>query len=445
MAVGAGLLVAAVLSLRTGSRPVVELSSDLPGIGSRTIITLAGGEPRRGLSLLVIELIQGDRVVELERRVFAPLPAWKFWGGQTDETIVEIPVGSTVTEGLINGEAVVRATASGAGTWLRSGPQTIVELRLPVRLTPPSLRVLSRQHYPKQGGSEAVVYLLGDHVARHGVEAGSSFFPGHALPSGGPGETFALFAVPHDLEPDATIRLIAVDDVGNRSERTFVDRLRPRAIRRDAIELSDAFMSRVAPEIEARTPELDGAGSLVERYLAINSGLRVRNRRAIADLATASQPEFLWRGAFLPMPNGQVMARFADHRTYLYAGDEVDQQDHLGYDLASVQRAPVPAANAGVVVKAEFLGIYGNVVIVDHGYGLMSLYGHLSSLGVATGDAVTRGQTIGHTGATGLAGGDHLHFGIFLHGVATDPVEWFDADWIRNRLVSKLGLGGSPA
>lgn len=442
--VGASLLVAVMISLRAGRRPTVELSSDLPGIGPRTLVTLTGSEPRRGLTLLVVELIQGDRVLELERRNFEPVPAWKLWGGRMDETIVEIPVGATVTEGLVNGEAVVRATASGAGTWLRSAPRTTVELRLPVRLSPPSLRVLSSQHYPKQGGSEAVVYLVGGNVARHGVEAGGAFFPGYPLPGGGADEAFALFAVPHDMEPDATIRLIAVDDVGNRSDRAFVDRLRPRDIRRDAIELSDGFMSRVAPEIEARTPELDGAGSLVERYLAINSGLRVTNRRAIADLAAATRREFLWRGAFMPMPSGQVMARFADHRTYLYLGEEVDRQDHLGYDLASVQRAPVPAANAGVVVKAEFLGIYGNVVIIDHGYGLLSLYGHLSSLEVAEGDDVRRGQTIGRTGATGLAGGDHLHFAIFLHGVATDPVEWFDPDWIQNRVSSKLRLGGNP-
>ncbi len=141
------------------------------------------------------------------------------------------------------------------------------------------------------------------------------------------------------------------------------------------------------------------------------------------------------------MPNGQVMARFGDRRTYRYGGEEVDRQVHLGYDLASVRRAEVPAANAGTVVAARFLGIYGNVVVIDHGYGLLSLYGHLSSIDVSEGEAIERGRTVGRTGVTGLAGGDHLHFGMFLHGVAVDPVEWLDADWIENRIASKL----SPA
>ncbi|MDH3402512.1 MAG: M23 family metallopeptidase [Acidobacteriota bacterium] len=441
--IAAAILVAAVLALRTGGRPTVELESDLPGIGPRTIVTARGREPGRGLTGLVVELVQGERVVELAARTYEPLPAWKFWGARTAEATLEVPVGSEVTPGLVEGDATVRVTARGARAWLRGAGEATAQLALPVRLTPPRIAVVSSQHYPTQGGSEAVVYRLDSEVARHGVEAGEAFFPGYELPGGG--NRFALFAVPYDLAPGTPIRLVAVDDVGNRSEREFVDRLRPREIRSDRVELSDEFMARVAPAIEAQTPGLSGSGSLVDRYLAINSGLRAANRRTVAELAAGTARELLWQGPFLAMPNGQVMARFADHRTYLYGGAEIDRQDHLGYDLASVQHAPVPAANAGVVVMAEFLGIYGNVVIVDHGYGLMSLYGHLSALDVTPGDRVERGQTLGRTGMTGLAGGDHLHFGIFLQGVPVDPVEWLDADWIRNRVSRKLDAGGSPA
>jgi murein DD-endopeptidase MepM/ murein hydrolase activator NlpD len=74
------------------------------------------------------------------------------------------------------------------------------------------------------------------------------------------------------------------------------------------------------------------------------------------------------------------MASFADRRSYVYRGQTVDQQDHLGLDMAGVSHAPVPASNDGVVVLARFFGIYGNAVVIDHGYGLMSLYGHLSSI-----------------------------------------------------------------
>jgi murein DD-endopeptidase MepM/ murein hydrolase activator NlpD len=435
--------VVTLISLRVGGKPEAELSADLPGIGPRTLVTAIGREPDRGLRRMTLELLQGERVTPLAERDFETRPSWSFWGERTAEAQIAVPIGSTVTEGLVAGEATLRLTLWRAGTWLRNPGPVVQELFLPVRLTPPRVSVLSSQHYPKRGGSEAIVYRFGEGVVRHGVQAGEEFFPGFPLPGGG--DSFALFAVPHNLAPDGEIRLVVVDDVGHRTERAFVDRLRSREARHDTINVGDAFIEQVAPEIESQTPELSAAGSLVDRYLAINSKLRVSNRQKIADLARDSASQFLWQGAFMPMPNGQVMARFADRRTYLYEGREVDRQDHLGFDLASVRRARVPAANSGIVVMTQFLGIYGNVVVIDHGYGLMSLYGHLSSFEVATGDRVERGQTLGRTGATGLAGGDHLHFGVFLHGVATDPVEWLDQEWIDNRILAKLGtaVGGA--
>jgi murein DD-endopeptidase MepM/ murein hydrolase activator NlpD len=133
------------------------------------------------------------------------------------------------------------------------------------------------------------------------------------------------------------------------------------------------------------------------------------------------------------------MSAFADRRTYLHEGREVDRQDHLGFDLASLRGAAVPASNAGVVLLADYFGIYGNTVVLDHGHGLMTLYAHLSAVDTAAGQTVERGQSIGRTGQTGLAGGDHLHFTVLLHGYPVTPVEWWDAKWIRDRVALKLG------
>jgi murein DD-endopeptidase MepM/ murein hydrolase activator NlpD len=157
------------------------------------------------------------------------------------------------------------------------------------------------------------------------------------------------------------------------------------------------------------------------------------------DLAESSAPAFLWNERFLQMPNTQVMSTFADRRTYLYEGRPVDEQTHLGYDLASTRRASVPAANNGIVVLARYFGIYGNAVVIDHGFGLMSLYGHLSSIAVSEGEEVARGQSVGRSGQSGLAGGDHLHFTMLLQGLPVNPVQWWDAHWIRDRLSTKLG------
>jgi murein DD-endopeptidase MepM/ murein hydrolase activator NlpD len=142
------------------------------------------------------------------------------------------------------------------------------------------------------------------------------------------------------------------------------------------------------------------------------------------------------------MGNSQVEANFADYRTYMYRGQEVDRQVHLGFDLASTAASPLVASNSGKVVHAGWLGIYGNCVIIDHGMGVASLYGHLSSIEVKAGDGVKRGQQIGRSGMTGLAGGDHLHFTMLVHGRAVNPVEWWDPHWIADRIDRKLREAG---
>ena len=122
----------------------------------------------------------------------------------------------------------------------------------------------------------------------------------------------------------------------------------------------------------------------------------------------------------------------------MYDGQVVDQQTHMGYDFASTSHADIPAANDGVVVFAGPLGIYGNTVIVDHGLGLFSLYGHLSEIAAQKGQAVAKSESLGKSGTTGLAGGDHLHFAMLLGGGFVDPLEWFDPKWIAEHIEGKL-------
>ena len=138
------------------------------------------------------------------------------------------------------------------------------------------------------------------------------------------------------------------------------------------------------------------------------------------------------------MPGAANRAGFADHRKYKYHGEIIDNQVHLGVDLASVAHSPVPASNKGKVVLVESIGIYGKTVIIDHGFGLFSMYAHLSSMSVNEGQVVLKGQNIGETGMTGLAGGDHLHFSMIVNKTFVNPVEWWDASWIKNNISSKI-------
>jgi murein DD-endopeptidase MepM/ murein hydrolase activator NlpD len=151
-----------------------------------------------------------------------------------------------------------------------------------------------------------------------------------------------------------------------------------------------------------------------------------------------TEGHFLWTQSFLQLAGSQVESAFADLRTYVYKGKKIDQQVHLGFDLATTQHGPVLAANDGKVIWAAPLGIYGNCIVLDHGLGLQSIYGHLSAITVKEGDMVSRGQQMGKSGSTGLAGGDHLHYSMQVDGVQVNPVEWWDDHWINDHIRSRL-------
>ncbi len=420
-----------------GPPPSIRITPDLPAIGKRTGFQIEASVPRRGLSWIRAELVQGENAAILGVRQYQPRSKWAFWGAATGQDILKVEAGTTTISGLKSGPATIRVTAGRAGTLLRHPEPATELLVLPVRLHPPSLQVLSSQVYVAQGGAEAVVYRVGENTVRDGVRSGEWWFPGYPLPGGGKQDRFAIFSVPYDQDkPQA--RIVAADEAENEAEAAFIDQFFPRRPRSDRIALSEAFMGKVVPEIMGQTSEMEDRGSLLDNYLAINGELRRKQNDELKALASKSRPEFLWKRPFMMMPNAKVMALFAEHRTYQYEGRTVDEQDHLGYDLASIRHAPVPAANDGIVVLARYYGIYGNTVIIDHGFGLMTLYGHLSSITVSAGQPVGRGDILGRSGDSGLAGGDHLHFAILLQGLPVNPVEWWDAHWIEDRIARKL-------
>jgi murein DD-endopeptidase MepM/ murein hydrolase activator NlpD len=194
--------------------------------------------------------------------------------------------------------------------------------------------------------------------------------------------------------------------------------------------------------------ELDPNGSddPVPRFVKINSEMRKANNKTLSDLQSKTADHWLFSQPFTRQSNAQTEASFADLRNYIYHGQKIDQQVHLGYDLAVTQHVGVEASNDGKVVYAAPLGIYGNCIVVDHGYGLQTIYGHLSHIDVHEGDMVKRSQVMGQSGMTGMAGGDHIHFAMQLDGVQIDPKEWWDPHWIQDHIARRVDLPGfNPA
>jgi murein DD-endopeptidase MepM/ murein hydrolase activator NlpD len=329
-----------------------------------------------------------------------------------------------------------------------------------VRLEPPRVAVVSTHHFVNHGGAELVVYRVTPPDVESGVLVGDERYPGYpagGIPGAGlasdPSLRVAFFALLPDQDLGTPISLYARDEAGNEGTASFDFRVFPRPFKRSRIEIDDRFLARVVPAIAKGAPELDlgtpAGDDLLPAFLKINGELRRMNADTIRGLSAKTGPELLWSGAFQQLGNSQVESMFADHRTYFYDRREVDQQVHLGFDLAVTANVPVQAANSGAVVFAGELGIYGQTVVLDHGMGVQSLYAHLSSIDVSENDRVEKGHVLGKSGMTGLAGGDHLHFTMLVHGRAVNPVEWWDAHWIADRVTRKLreasGAGDASA
>ena len=318
-----------------------------------------------------------------------------------------------------------------------------------VRLEPPRVAVLSTFHYINHGGVEFVVYRATPADVESGVRVGDQTYPGFPASAAGikadDATRVAFFALLNDQDLATPISLYARDPAGNEATAPLDHMPFPKAFKRSRIEIDDRFLQRVVPSIAAATPDLalpTKPNTLLDSFLRINGELRRRNNQTIAEQAAKTASEMMWRDAFQPLGNASVEAGFADNRTYVYQGKDVDQQIHLGFDLAVTERIPVLSANRGVVVYAADLGIYGNCVIVDHGLGVQSLYAHLSSIDVKPGDKVDKGQALGRSGMTGLAGGDHLHFTMLVNGRQVNPVEWWDPKWMQDRVLRKIVAAG---
>ena len=415
-------------------------------IGQRGTLDVSVDAPGAEITALNVQLEQKGKSFAVLDMGSAPADAIVREG---DRVRVTRPIGKKTLPELESGPATLRVRAS--RPVLRGLRQVSSESsrEIQVRLTPPRVGVVSTHHYVNLGGAEFIVYRAAPADVESGVRVGDFTYPGYPGSAAGltdPELKVAFFALLYNQAPDMPMEAYARDVAGNDARAQFDHRIFPKRFRNSTIPLDDKFLSRVVPAILQSSPQLQASpGDLLPAFLKINNDLRRMNNEAIAALAKKTAPTILWEGAFQPLGGSQVESSFADFRTYTYGGKEVDRQVHLGFDLAKTTNAPVAAANHGKVIFAEELGIYGNTVIVDHGIGVQSLYAHLSSFAVRAGDDVKKGQTLGASGQTGLAGGDHLHFSMMVNGQFVNATEWWDPHWIEDRVMRKLREAGLPA
>ncbi len=409
------------------SPPAMIIESPPAVVGVETPIHLRIESPH-GVRRITGALEQnGARYPVFERA--QPASRFLFWRKRQAPAAVTFPVGRKLTPALKDGQAKLLITVQAND--LR-GQEASREIEFEVVSAPPKLAADGFQHYINQGGCELAVATISGYWTGAGVRVGNYSFRSFPLPGSKTGERFSLFAFPWDL-PEGSVPLLFARNPGAETTARFWYKVFPKKFRKRDLEIDDKFLEKVDSQIDP-----GGSGDLLTRFLKINGELRRKNNQTLADLRLKTADHFLWTGPFLQLANSKVESVFADRRTYIYKGKKVDEQVHLGFDLSVTQHVAVVAANDGRVVYAADLGIYGNCVVVDHGYGLQSIYGHLRAIEVKPGDIVKKNQTLGRSGSTGLAGGDHLHYSMQVDGVQVNPVEWWDEHWIHDRIRSKL-------
>jgi len=421
-------VVGAIALFAMSSNTAVTISPEVKVVGVTTPVSVKIANPH-GVRRMAAYIEQGGTRFPLTE---VKTPSHRFfWRRNQAPQTLTFNAGKSKAPNLKEGDArlIVEADADDL-----AGHTGTASAAVKVILAPPRVGPDDAQHYINQGGMELAVMTPSGSWTDAGVKVGKYTFRSFPLP-GRPDQRFAMFAYPWDLPENVTPMVFARNMAGTEATAQFWFKLFPKKFRVRDFPIDDALITKLVTQIDPDGTLAPGP-DMISRFLKINGEMRRKNNQQLADLRMKTEEKVLWNGPFLHW--GKEESMFADVRNYIYKGNKVDQQVHLGFDLSDTANAPVHVANDGRVVYAGDLGIYGNCAVVDHGYGLQSIYGHMNRFDVKVGDMVKKNQSLGVAGATGLAGGVHVHFSMQVDGVQVNPREWWDEHWIHDRILSKL-------
>lgn len=412
----------AYMLFRDTISPDIDLAPSPSIVSALQRFNIQAQDRQSGIAELSITLIQNDREREILHEEYPTIP----------ERVYE--KFSIENIGLEEGPFEVHVSARdgsyrgfGKGNRANQAAKYLLDSRAPeitIKGAPPEMR---------QGEAGVVRFRLSEFAVKSGVWVGKRFFSAFLQKSG---DYACVFAFPFYLPPEGfNLAIYAEDRVGNQSLIPLSIVPLPENFRTRDIDISSTFLEKSLPQFNDVVPTNLPP---VDRFLVVNRDLRSRSSQLLVRLGKETSPYALSSGVFLKLPQAITTGLFADQRRYLFKGQVIDEQFHQGIDLASTQHAEIPAANSGRVIFSDKLSIYGNMVLIDHGLGLQTLYGHLSESLVSPGEVVEKGQIIGRTGNTGLSGGDHLHFGVLVSGVPVNPAQWWDREWVDANVTSRL-------
>ncbi|MCX7761027.1 MAG: M23 family metallopeptidase [Hydrogenothermaceae bacterium] len=399
------------------SKPQLTLK-DVESIGSEYTLHLKAEDRQSGILKLKVSISQNSKEVSIYSKESENIK----------EITENIPINPKKV-GLFEGKATLKVEATNNSLIKRT---TVYQKDIVIDLTPPIISIVDWTRNIINGGTGFVFFKSSEPLSDAEVKIGNylyrclDFTYGYVCP----------FSYPYFEDGYLPLTLRVVDKAGNKTLHSLNYSLKKVNYAKSVLNIDDNFIeTKVRPLSDKNIPDK------IELFKYVNVTLRKENEDTIHRITSeCKNKEPMFDGYFTYLENSAKLGGFADYRKYRYNGQIIEGADayHKGFDFASIKNTPVKASNKGEVVFTGFLGIYGNTVIIDHGSCVYSLYSHLSEIYVKKGQKVDKNTVIGKTGTTGLAVGDHLHYGVLVEGIEVNPIEWFDPKWLDTRFYTPL-------
>lgn len=303
----------------------------------------------------------------------------------------------------------------------------------------PQIQIINQSYKITKGGSAVVVFKATDeNLDNLYIESdGYIFKPTKFVKDG----YWASLVAWNIQNPNFKARIVAIDKAGNKTISNIGFYLQDRKYKESRITLSDKFLDGKIDELASQYAKNYSQLDRLAKFKFVNETLRASNEDIIRKVTSTVPEEMIdsfYIEPFYPLRNGAAVASFGDHRFFIYDNQEVSQSWHMGLDLASTAMAVMTTNNPAFVAFNDLNGIYGENIILYHGFGLYTLYGHCNETLVKAGEHIGPKHIIGKTGTTGLALGDHLHFGVLVQGIEVRPEEWMDKKWMKDNIYDVL-------
>ena len=321
------------------------------------------------------------------------------------------------------------------------GNQTVSNSKIIIDKKSPVANVITNSYLLRQGGSGIIIVEINDENLKDYYISFNDKEVFELFPFYKKNYFISVITWPIDIKEFKKVNVVAVDLAGNKTEAKVPFYIKEFKEKVDNIKISDDFVNNISKHV-LENSDMNVPSSIVDIFIKTNKELREKNVKTIREVVKKNLVNDMKTSfdikPFVRLPNAATFAQFGERRHYFYGEEKIDEAWHLGMDWASVKRAEVQVTNPGKVIFKDYLGIYGDTVIVDHGLGVGTLYAHTSSINVEVNDEVKAGQHIANTGATGAVFGDHLHFGVLVQGIEVNPNEWLDYTWMKTNVTKTI-------